>query len=130
MTSTATLAVGIAHELNNPLTVVIGCTELLGAEDNLNPRFEALVEQVLQHAQRCGRIVADLLTFSRQEQRRPEPVLLSDVVHEALAATRHKVRPGDRVETDVSGDTPPVFGSPHALCQLVTNIIANALDAV
>ncbi|MGB0589705.1 MAG: ATP-binding protein [Myxococcota bacterium] len=121
---------GIAHELNNPLTVVIGYTELLGAEESLNPRLEALVEQVLQHAQRCGRIVADLLTFSRQEQRRPEPVLLSDVVHEALAATRHKVRPSDVIKTDVTADAPPVFGSPHALCQLVTNIIANALDAV
>jgi two-component system, NtrC family, sensor kinase len=121
---------GIAHELNNPLTVVLGYTELLGAEESLNPRLEALVEQVLQHAQRCGRIVADLLTFSRQEQRRPEPVLLSDVVHEALAATRHKVRPTDTIETQVTAEVPPVFGSPHALCQLVTNVIANALDAV
>jgi PAS domain S-box-containing protein len=121
---------GIAHELNNPLTVVIGYTELLGAEESLNPRLEALVEQVLQHAQRCGRIVADLLTFSRQEQRRPEPVLLADVVHEALAATRHKVRDKDTIQTQVTADAPPVFGSPHALCQLVTNVIANALDAV
>ncbi|MDP6945912.1 MAG: histidine kinase dimerization/phospho-acceptor domain-containing protein, partial [Myxococcota bacterium] len=90
---------GIAHELNNPLTVVIGYAELLEAEESLDPRLAALVDQVLQHAQRCGRIVADLLTFSRQEQRHPEPVWLADVVHEALAATRHKVRPNDVVST-------------------------------
>ena len=74
--------------------------------------------------------MADLPTFSRQEQRHPEPVWLSDVVHEALAATRHKVRPGDQVVSNVSPELPPVHGSPHALCQLVTNIVANALDAV
>ena len=122
---------GIAHELNNPLTVVIGYAELLAGTAGLPDRIMASLEQVLLHARRCGRIVDDLLKFAHHERTRPEAVHLAAVIHEAVAATRLQEREDIELSLDVpTCELPPIVGSPHALCQLVTNVLDNAIDAV
>ncbi len=121
---------GIAHELNNPLTVVIGYAELLTERTDLPAQLQASLDQVLVHARRCGRIVEDLLKFSHHERTRPEPVHLTQVIEEALAATRIEELEGIALEVAIEPNLQPLIGSPHALCQLVTNVLHNAIDAV
>lgn len=121
---------GIAHELNNPLTVVIGYAELLTERTDLPAQLQASLDQVLMHARRCGRIVEDLLKFAHHERTRPEPVQLAQVIEEALAATRIRERDDIDLVFDLQPDLQPLIGSPHALCQLVTNVLHNAVDAV
>ncbi|MGM0576997.1 MAG: ATP-binding protein [Myxococcota bacterium] len=121
---------GIAHELNNPLTVVIGYTELLTETARLPKHHQASLHQVLSHARRAGRIVEDLLKFSHHEQARPEPVHLGAVVEEALAAVSSKHRGEIDFRVEVPEDLPAIAGSGHALAQVVTNIVENAIDAV
>ncbi|MCB9729319.1 MAG: response regulator [Deltaproteobacteria bacterium] len=121
---------GIAHELNNPLTVVIGYAELLHETAPLPAHHRASVEQVLTHARRCGRIVEDLLKFAHHERIRPEPVHLSQVIRESLAAVTPRKSGDVTFVVDVPPDLPPLVGSQHALTQVVTNIVDNAADAV
>jgi two-component system NtrC family sensor kinase len=120
---------GIAHELNNPLTVVIGYAELLHETAPLPAHHRASVEQVLSHSRRCGRIVEDLLKFAHHERIRPEPVHLSQVIREALAAVAPRKTGDITFVVDVPADLPPLIGSQHALTQVVTNIVDNAVDA-
>lgn len=120
---------GIAHELNNPLTVVIGYAELLYETAPLPAHHRASVEQVLNHSRRCGRIVEDLLKFAHHERIRPEAVHLSQVIRESLAAVAPRKTTDVRFIVEVPPDLPPLVGSQHALTQVVTNIVDNAVDA-
>jgi two-component system NtrC family sensor kinase len=120
---------GIAHELNNPLTVVIGYAELLFETAPLPAHHRASVEQVLNHSRRCGRIVEDLLKFAHHERIRPEAVHLSQVIKETLAAVAPRKTTDVRFTVEVPPDLPPLIGSQHALTQVVTNIVDNAVDA-
>lgn len=120
---------GIAHELNNPLTVVIGFAELLFETAPLPAHHRASVEQILNHSRRCGRIVEDLLKFAHHERIRPEAVHLSQVIREALAAVAPRKTADVRFTVEVPPDLPPLIGSQHALTQVVTNIVDNAVDA-
>ncbi|MEZ4266300.1 MAG: ATP-binding protein [Myxococcota bacterium] len=120
---------GIAHELNNPLTVVIGYAELLFETAPLPAHHRASVEQVLTHSRRCGRIVEDLLKFAHHERIRPEAVHLSQVIKEVVAAIAPRKTADVTFSVQVPPDLPPLIGSQHALTQVVTNIVDNAVDA-
>lgn len=129
LSSVGQFVAGIAHELNNPLTVVVGYAELLTDDARLSLRQKASAGQVLQHARRCARIVSDLLIFAHEEASEPEPFQLADVVMESIAALRSRRGEGTAVATTISPDLAPILGSPHALTQALTNILDNAFDA-
>ena len=124
------LVSGVAHELNNPLTAIVGYAELLQG-DVLDPTQKDYVDKMLKQALRMQRLVQNLLSFARQ--RRPEKAHLDlrTVVEEALALRDFDIkRHGISAETSFAAGLPQIFGDAQQLEQVFLNIINNAMDAV
>jgi signal transduction histidine kinase/CheY-like chemotaxis protein len=124
------LVSGVAHELNNPLSVVIGYGQLLlsrGVPDDARRPIEAIVAQ----GARMAKIIQSLLLFSRQRKPERRPVDLGDVVRQILTLRETQlVVSGIRVETDFAVDVARAEGDSHQLQQVVLNLILNAEQAI
>ena len=124
------LLAGVAHELNNPLSVVIGQAHLLSAALGTTPQAER-VKKVVDAAQRCGRIVKNFLALARQHPPARQPTRLNDVVREAIELLAYPLRV-DTVEValELADDLPTLWADPHQLHQVVVNLVTNAHHAV
>ncbi len=124
-----TLAGGVAHEVNNQITAVLGFGEfVLGA---LGPTHEQApdMRQVLQAANRVARISQQLLAFSRQQITQPRALDLHDVVA-GLAPVLQQLLGNDKTLTiSSSRGAPPVHADPAQVEQVLINLVANARDA-
>ena len=129
-----TLAAGVAHELNNPIGIILSRIELMLMDVEQQPHTSELVTdlQVLhRHAQRLGRIAQGLLSFGRLRQRDREPLDLSAVVEDTLLLTgRQLSREGIHVRTRLDRNLPRIAGDPTALEQVLMNLLFNARDAM
>ncbi|MFO7783058.1 MAG: sensor histidine kinase [Thermodesulfobacteriota bacterium] len=82
------LSAGIAHEINNPLGLILGYTQLLLNEAEPGDRFHEDLKTVEKHALNCKNIVEDLLSFSRSTEIAKIPVNLNDLVNEVLSVVQ------------------------------------------
>jgi signal transduction histidine kinase/ActR/RegA family two-component response regulator len=124
------LVSGVAHELNNPLTAVVGYAELLQGEE-LQETQRDYVGKMLKQALRMQRLVQNLLAFARQRKPEKAYVDLRTVVEDALALRDFDIkRHGIAVETSFAKDVTRTFGDAQQLEQVLLNIINNAIDAV
>jgi PAS domain S-box-containing protein len=124
------LLAGVAHELNNPLAVVIGQAHLLAAALGPTPQADR-VKKIVDAAQRCGRIVRNFLALARQHPPERQPTRLNDVVREAVELLAYSLRV-DTVEValELADDLPTLWADPHQLHQVVVNLVTNAHHAV
>jgi len=124
------LVSGVAHELNNPLSVVIGYGQLLlsrGVPDDAHRPIEAIVAQ----GARMAKIIQGLLLFSRQRKPERRPVDLRDVVLQILNLRETQLTvSGIRVETEFGEKVPRAAGDAHQLRQVVLNLVLNAEQAI
>jgi PAS domain S-box-containing protein len=124
------LLASVAHELNNPLSVVMMQADLLSAE----LQDEAVVErikEVSQSAERCVHIVRNFLALARQNPPQRTSVALNTVVGEALALLAYALRIDDiDVEQQLAAGLPPLWADQHQLYQVVVNLITNAQQAL
>jgi PAS domain S-box-containing protein len=124
------LLAGVAHELNNPLSVVVGYSSMLMDLD-IDPAIAARVEKIHAAAERCGRIVRTFLAMARAREPRRGPVSLCDVTIGALDLAGYGLRSADvQVTMDVACALPEVQGDADQLHQVVVNLIVNAQQAL
>ncbi len=133
-----TLAAGVAHEINNPLSYVLSnlsflSTELRTLAAELPPGRMAELEEVLRETmmggERVKQIVGDLKTFSRADDDVPTSVNMQNVIESALAIARAELRPRATVVRDYA-EVPPVEGSAARFGQVFLNLLINAAQAI
>ncbi len=143
LVSVGTLAAGVAHELNNPLTYVLGNLDVIDRQlsvlaEQAGPEsasaktavdLRAAAAEALDGARRMRQIVADLRGISRPDERTDGVVELADVVRAAVNLTRTEVRRRAQIEVLVEA-VPPVKGNAARLGQVLVNLLVNAAQAI
>jgi two-component system NtrC family sensor kinase len=120
----------VAHELNNPLTAILGYAQLLETE-GLNTRAQDYVAKLFKQAQRTHRVVQNLLSFARQRKPQRDEVDLRKVLEETLALRDYDLKVNNiEVERDVPAEPATVIADAHQIEQVFLNIINNAVDAI
>jgi PAS domain S-box-containing protein len=130
MSAVGQLIAGVAHELNNPLTAILGYAQLLETE-GLNTRAQDYVGKLFKQAQRTHRVVQNLLSFARQRTPERDEVDLRKVLEETLALRDYDLKINNiAVERDVPSEPAKVIADGHQIEQVFLNIINNAVDAI
>ncbi|MGH9775526.1 MAG: sensor histidine kinase [Candidatus Acidiferrales bacterium] len=131
LASLGQLAAGAAHEINNPLTGIIGYTDLLRDLPSLDSRAQSLVEKTHALARRIKTLVSSLLSFSRQLPGEKVPLDLNAVLTAALRLNEIDLKGKNIiVEPDSDPQLPPVRGDSNQLFQVFFNLMKNAVDAL
>jgi signal transduction histidine kinase len=135
------LAAGVAHELNNPLSGIMGCAGVaLELHKNRPPgamtpqdteKMIGYFRQIEMLSQRCRTIIVDMLTFARQHKEEPQEIQVNDVIRQTLAFLDKQLNKGKvNVATDFQEGIPVFVGNPLQLQQVFTNLILNAAQAM
>jgi two-component system NtrC family sensor kinase len=131
LASVGTLAAGVAHEINNPMTVILGFTEhLLGQTESL-PEIHETLQIIEDEGLRCKKIVENLLTFARAPERTETSADIKAILGKTLAVVKNTLLTKKiRLESSLAPDLPPAKGDPQELQQVFINLINNARDAM
>ena len=121
---------GAAHELNNPLTAMLGYSELL-AESGLTEEQRTLAAKIAQQVRRTRILIASLLNFARQVPGEKIPVDLNTIVQTAIKLhqpqfSSHHVE----LQVNLTPDLPQISGDPNQLLQVFLHVASNALHAL
>ncbi len=121
---------GVAHELNNPLTVIVGQTLLLRRAVE-GGALAVRAGKIGLAAERCTRIVRNFLALAREYSPEHQAVALDQIVREAVELLAYQLRV-DNVEVvlNLAGDLPALWADPHQLHQVLVNLVSNAHHAM
>jgi len=124
------LVAGVAHELNNPLTSVMGYGDLLSDDVPSGPAREKL-EKLVNESRRMKKIVENLLRFSRQSTMDRQPVDLAPIVKDVLTLREYYAHTrGLEILSDIRSNLPRVAVDEDQFKQILLNLINNSIDAV
>jgi two-component system NtrC family sensor kinase len=122
---------GVAHELNNPLTAILGYSQLLTSSGQMGQQGIEYADKLYKQAQRTHRIVQNLLSFARQHKPERVQVQINLALEETLALRDYDLRMHNiRVHLDLAENLPVTSADPHQLQQVFLNMVNNAVDAI
>jgi two-component system cell cycle sensor histidine kinase/response regulator CckA len=130
MEAVGRLAGGVAHEVNNMMTIILGFGDLLARANDLPAERRREVEEILKAAVRAGKITTQLLAFSRQQVLHPTELHLSEVVEDLVPVLRLMLPANVRVETAGGRNGSLVRADRSQLEQVLINLTFNARDAM
>ena len=125
------MAAGVAHELNSPMTAILGNAQMLlrDLEDD-HPQTD-YVSDIVSCGLRCKKIIQNLLTFSRQDERPMSSISINEVVERVLSLVEYQInRNNVQIETNMGEQIPTVQANGHQLDQVLINFLLNARDAL
>ncbi len=138
LASLGQLAASVAHEINNPVSGILNLSMLMqrilgdkGVPPERLEEFRDYLAQVSTQTTRVGRIVSDLLAFSRRSRTQYGPADLAAIARDTAALVRHKLELSRvRLELELAPDLPPVFCDASQIQQVLTNLLLNAAQAI
>ncbi len=131
LASVGSLVGGIAHELNNPLTAVIGYAQLLTSSRKEDPDLAKKFKMIDDSAQRCKRIIDNLLKFARQTKTALIKTHVNDIVDKSIELVNYDLQKKNiSVVTEQEENLPVITADPYQVQQVLINLMQNARDAM
>ncbi len=125
------MAAGVAHELNSPLTAIIGNAGLILRKTPGDEKHYRLLEDIKNCGQRSKRIIQNLLTFARQDSYSFEPVSMNEIIENSLYLISYQIEKNRvNIIKNIDGNMPVIMGSRLQLEQIMINFLLNARDAL
>lgn len=125
------LAAGVAHELNTPIGIILGYTQLMLQDFATDSEYHEWLVVQEKHLRICKRIVSDLLRFSRTTETDKKPVCLNELLDQVVAVVEHTLGLDKiTVTRQFDRNLPLVFGDQEKLQQVFLNLLNNAHDAI
>jgi signal transduction histidine kinase len=125
------MAAAIAHELKNPLAGIEVMAGLLRRKIPDSPDAQSILTDIINEAKMANATVVEVLDYVRPVRLETERTSIADVLHDSVTMAESKARRGDvSMNLQLPQDLPPIQGDRHQLCQVFTNLIVNAFEAL
>lgn len=131
LASIGRLVAGAAHEINNPLTAILGYSSLLAEDPALPPGQQDAAAKIMAQARRTKTLVSSLLTFAAQSPMQRALLDLNAVINNAVQL--QELERADltiKIERDLAPQLPPIFGDTNHMLQMCFHILKNAMEAM
>jgi signal transduction histidine kinase len=131
MAAVGTLSAGLAHEVKNPLSAVLGYAQLSKRKLEQPEVIKQHLDTIENETRRCNEIISNLMQFSRQEKGEFTDVTVNGVVEKSVGIVDHQLGLNNvHVNMELAPDIPEIIGNPNQLQQVLMNLAINAQQAM